>query len=81
LPHHRSIDAVGDAVDEERRLCYVGITRAQDRLTLTLASTRMKWGKPRPTIPSRFLYEITGQADNPNAKQPRHTRPRPGARR
>ncbi|MGL6197252.1 MAG: ATP-dependent helicase, partial [Thermoguttaceae bacterium] len=67
LPHHRSIaDDNILAVDEERRLAYVGITRAQRRLTLTLALSRMKWGKARPTIPSRFLYEITGQADNPN---------------
>ena len=51
-------------IDEERRLCYVGITRAQDRLTLSLALTRMKWGKPRDTIPSRFLFEVTGQAEN-----------------
>ena len=65
LPHHRSVKAGGDAVDEERRLCYVGITRAQQRLTLSFALTRMKWGRPRPTHPSRFLYEITGQADNP----------------
>ena len=54
------------AIDEERRLCYVGVTRAQRRLTLTLALSRQKWGKPRPTIPSRFLYEITGQTKNPN---------------
>jgi DNA helicase-2/ATP-dependent DNA helicase PcrA len=62
LPHHRSL---GDAshVEEERRLCYVGVTRAQERLTLSLSLTRMKWGKPRDTIPSRFLFEITGQAD------------------
>ena len=53
-------------MDEERRLCYVGVTRAQRRLTLTLALNRRKWGKSRPTIPSRFLYELTGQADNPN---------------
>ncbi len=67
LPHHRSVSSEDVlAVDEERRLCYVGVTRAQRRLTLTLALQRMKWGKPRPTIPSRFLYEITGQADNPN---------------
>ena len=66
LPHRRSVEADGTAVDEERRLCYVGITRAQRRLTLTLALRRRKWGKPRPTVPSRFLYEITGQADNPN---------------
>jgi DNA helicase II / ATP-dependent DNA helicase PcrA len=66
LPHHRSIADAGSAVDEERRLCYVGVTRAQRRLTLTLPLSRRKWGKPRPTIPSRFLYELTGQADNPN---------------
>ena len=67
LPHKRSVDAEGDAIDEERRLCYVGITRAQERLTLSFALTRRKWGKPRPTHPSRFLFEITGKADNPNA--------------
>jgi DNA helicase-2/ATP-dependent DNA helicase PcrA len=70
LPHHRSIkDDIegGSSIDEERRLCYVGITRAQDRLTMTLALSRMKWGKPRPSTPSRFLYELTGQADNPRA--------------
>ena len=93
LPHRRSIDAGdADAIDEERRLCYVGITRAQKRLTLSLALTRQKWGKPRETIPSRFLYEITGQADNPNyhaaiagrpprAKKPAGEHPRKGTRR
>ncbi len=67
LPHHRSVDADGDAIDEERRLCYVGVTRAEERLTLSMALTRMKWGKPRDTIPSRFLFELIGQADNPHA--------------
>jgi DNA helicase-2/ATP-dependent DNA helicase PcrA len=67
LPHHRSVKAEGAAIDEERRLCYVGVTRARERLTLTMALTRMKWGKPRDTIPSRFLFEIIGQADNPHA--------------
>lgn len=66
LPHRRSISGEIDAVDEERRLCYVGVTRAQDELTLTLPQSRFKWGKPRPTYPSRFLYELTGQGDNPN---------------
>ena len=67
LPHSRSVKS-GEENDiaEERRLCYVGITRAQEILTLSLALTRRKWGKPRPTTPSRFLYEITGKADNPN---------------
>jgi DNA helicase II / ATP-dependent DNA helicase PcrA len=80
LPHHRSINAPGAAVDEERRLCYVGVTRAQRRLTLTMALSRMKWGKPRPTLPSRFLYELIGKADNPNyaaAKSGRNPRARP----
>ena len=65
LPHKRSVADTDSAIDEERRLCYVGITRAQQRLTLTLPLSRKKWGKARETIPSRFLYEITGQADNP----------------
>jgi DNA helicase-2/ATP-dependent DNA helicase PcrA len=64
LPHHRSLDDDRN-VDEERRLCYVGVTRAQERLTLSLPLVRMKWGQPRDTVPSRFLYELTGQADNP----------------
>jgi DNA helicase-2/ATP-dependent DNA helicase PcrA len=71
LPHRRS-EAIGeDSIAEERRLCYVGITRAQERLTLTFAKTRLKWGKPRETIPSRFLYEIMGQAENPHLKKNR----------
>ena len=67
LPHSRSVKT-GEEEDiaEERRLCYVGITRAQEQLTMSLALTRRKWGKARPTTPSRFLYEITGKADNPN---------------
>ena len=78
LPHHRSIaEAEKGAVDEERRLCYVGVTRARRRLTLTLALNRRKWGKSRPTLPSRFLYELTGRADNPNylAAKQGHKRP------
>ena len=67
LPHRRSIESYNEEdIAEERRLCYVGFTRAQKRLTLTFALTRMKWGKPRDTIPSRFLYEATGQSENPN---------------
>ena len=61
LPHHRSIDADGAAIDEERRLAYVGITRAQDYLTITRAASRMKWGKRRPSPPSRFLHEMRGE--------------------
>ncbi len=63
LPHRRSVEIEGTAIDEERRLCYVGITRAMDRLTISLALSRLRWGKARPTKPSRFLFEITGQAE------------------
>lgn len=66
LPHRRSIAEAVDDVEEERRLCYVGVTRAQDELTLSLPLSRKKWGKQRETFASRFLYELTGQADNPN---------------
>ena len=78
LPHRRSLEVEGDSIDEERRLCYVGITRAQQRLTLSLALTRRKWGKPRPTHASRFLFEITGQADNP--RNPARLPPGPPSR-
>ncbi len=64
LPHKRSLETEGAAIDEERRLCYVGVTRAEERLTLSLALSRRKWGKSRDTIPSRFLYEMTGQAES-----------------
>ncbi|MEI6256847.1 MAG: UvrD-helicase domain-containing protein [Planctomycetota bacterium] len=63
LPHHRSLSDGLQAVDEERRLCYVGVTRAKKRLALSLCLTRMKWGKSKPCRPSRFLYELTGQAE------------------
>ena len=57
LPHRRTID---EAVDfgEERRLCYVGITRARDHLFLTRTKNRIRFGKPVPRTPSRFLEEI-----------------------
>ncbi|TWU55183.1 ATP-dependent helicase [Rubripirellula reticaptiva] len=67
IPHSRSVKSGNDDdIAEERRLCYVGITRAREDLTMSLALTRRKWGKPRPTTPSRFLYEIVGKAENPN---------------
>ena len=62
LPHSRSI-IDGRSIEEERRLCYVGVTRAQDTLTLTLCKARMKWGKARPQIPSRFLMEMRGETE------------------
>jgi DNA helicase II / ATP-dependent DNA helicase PcrA len=56
FPHMRSIEA-GD-IEEERRLCYVGITRAMRKLYLTHARTRAMYGGREWNVPSRFLAEI-----------------------
>jgi DNA helicase-2/ATP-dependent DNA helicase PcrA len=47
-----------DGLEEERRLCYVGLTRAKDKLYLTWARARRRGGELRPGIPSRFLRAI-----------------------
>ena len=65
LPHRRSIESAGEDISEERRLCYVGITRAQEELVFSLALTRRKWGKVRKSIPSRFLFEAFGKEPPP----------------
>ncbi|QYM75526.1 ATP-dependent helicase [Leucobacter luti] len=57
IPHQMSVDEVG-GVNEERRLMYVGITRARERLYITLASTRATFGDISVAMPSRFLQEI-----------------------
>ena len=56
LPHHQSQDA--DGLEEERRLAYVGITRAEKTLTLCHAKTRQKFGELQHCEPSRFLFEL-----------------------
>ena len=56
LPHHQSQDA--DSIEEERRLAYVGITRAASNLTLSYAKTRQKFGDMLQCEVSRFLYEL-----------------------
>ncbi len=62
LPHRHSIAEGQAAVEEERRLFYVGITRAQDVLTLSYCRHRPYRGRKKPCVPSRFLYEAAGQA-------------------
>ncbi len=57
LPHHRSIDEDPE-VAEERRLCYVGITRAREQLTISHCLRRRKYGTWEERHPSRFLAEI-----------------------
>jgi superfamily I DNA/RNA helicase len=56
LPHSRSITE--GTKDEERRLLYVGITRAQESLTLTYCNTRVKWGDKTSCQPSSFIGEL-----------------------
>ena len=56
LPHRNSIDS--NNIEEERRLTYVGITRAQRTLTMTLAGKRKQFGELSETTPSRFLDEL-----------------------
>ncbi|MDP0588248.1 MAG: DNA helicase Rep [Candidatus Endonucleobacter bathymodioli] len=56
LPHRASIEE--DNIEEERRLTYVGITRARKTLTMTLASRRKQFGEMMDTTPSRFLDEL-----------------------
>jgi len=56
FPHSRALDEGG--LEEERRLCYVGITRAMRELTMTFARRRNVFGAATPGLPSRFLAEI-----------------------
>jgi len=57
LPHFRSLDDP-DGMAEERRLMYVGMTRAEQRLFLSYAFRRMVFGETNPGVPSRFLTDI-----------------------
>ena len=56
FPHARSIEE--NSLEEERRLCYVGMTRAQERLVLTHAMRRNLFGRSEANLPSRFLDEL-----------------------
>jgi len=56
LPHRTSIEE--DNIEEERRLCYVGITRAQKELTFSLTSKRRQYGEIIDSVPSRFIDEL-----------------------
>ena len=75
FPHFASLDDPS-AIEEERRLCYVAMTRAMERLTLTNATMRRMHGSVRYNPPSRFLAEIpeellTGRRQRPTrASQP-----------
>jgi DNA helicase-2/ATP-dependent DNA helicase PcrA len=71
LPHSRS--KVEGTMDEERRLFYVAVTRAQERLTISHCESRKKYGQALPCHPSPFLKEIPEELiehANETAKQP-----------
>jgi DNA helicase II / ATP-dependent DNA helicase PcrA len=60
FPHLMSMNSPSE-IEEERRLCYVGITRAMKKLFLTYARSRRYYGVPSFRLPSRFLSEIPGE--------------------
>ena len=74
LPHQRSLDGDEAAIEEERRLFYVGITRAMDRLVITTAESRRRGNDARALPESRFLDEIglgdTWDDDTPDDQIP-----------
>jgi len=83
FPHARSMRDP-DALEEERRLCYVGITRARKWLYLSHAWARQTWGRSSDAFPSRFLNEIPKEllvpveqagASSPPASSPRASSP------
>ncbi|MFF2366936.1 DNA helicase PcrA [Streptomyces sp. NPDC058122] len=74
FPHMRALGQVKE-LEEERRLAYVGITRARERLYLTRSSMRSAWGQPSYNPPSRFLEEIP--ATHLDWKRTGATAPRP----
>ncbi len=59
FPHSRSIEE--NSLEEERRLCYVGMTRAKERLTLLHAMRRSLYGRTDANLPSRFLDELPAE--------------------
>src|SRR5574344_1312142 len=68
FPHSMSL--MENNIEEERRLCYVGITRAKEKLYLTNAKRRMLYGKDNMNIPSRFIAEIDPELIETNEKEP-----------
>src|SRR5438045_9461790 len=61
FPHSRSLEE--NTLEEERRLCYVGMTRAEERLVMTHASARSLYGNRSYNLPSRFLDELPDDVD------------------
>jgi DNA helicase-2/ATP-dependent DNA helicase PcrA len=78
---HQASSRDGRAVEEERRLCYVGMTRAMERLTICWAEERRRYGSRTFGVPSRFLREIPARhVEGPSSGGARARGPRPGGR-
>lgn len=69
FPHSRSFSDA-EEMEEERRLAYVGLTRAKDKLYLTRAFRRSNYGFEEPTIPSRFLKDIPSELIEDSSPRP-----------
>ncbi|MFM9421329.1 ATP-dependent helicase [Thermus scotoductus] len=94
LPHRSSLSTL-EGLEEERRLFYVGVTRAQERLYLSYAEEREVYGRTEATRPSRFLEEVEGGlyaeydpyrasakvSPSPAPSEARASKPKPGAYR
>ena len=71
MPHKMSMDSL-EELEEERRLCYVGITRAKERLFITNAKRRMLFGSVNANPPSRFISEIDDDLLEKEESKPEH---------
>ncbi|MGK0481271.1 MAG: DNA helicase-2/ATP-dependent DNA helicase PcrA, partial [Planctomycetota bacterium] len=58
VPENGDQEGESEEIEEERRLFFVGLTRAKDQLFLTRASSRVMYGSPRPSRTSRFIHEL-----------------------
>ena len=74
FPHARSLSDTRE-LEEERRLAYVGLTRARHRLHLTRAAVRTAWGSPQWNPPSRFLEEIPAELLDARREEPMRAAP------
>ncbi len=80
LPHSRSFDEP-EEMAEERRLAYVGMTRAEDRLFLTYAFRRMRYGSSEMSAPSRFLSDVPADLTTGSWRRVERSKPRRERRR
>lgn len=69
FPHSRSLESMSELA-EERRLAYVAVTRAKERLYLTRAAMRTQWGQPTDNPPSRFLDDIPDEVADKSHAEP-----------